>query len=99
MTQKFEYKKIACWNFGSITVDIVVGVTGEVARYWFHKNILYVGFVYDWVLGHAVLCFPGMNSCRFYVPDLVSYGTITHRFDDMSEVTKAIAGFEKTKTK
>ena len=99
MTQKINQKEVARWDFGTIAVDIIEGVEREVARYWFHENILYVGFVVNRVRGHAVLFFAGMTPYVFYVPDLRSHGTIPSRFNDWLEVIKAIEEFEETKTK
>lgn len=99
MTQKIEQKEVARWDFGTIAVDIIGGVGREVARYWFHGDILYVGFVVDRVQGHAVLFFACMSPYVFYVPDLRPCDTIPCRFNDWSEVIKAIAEFEETKTK
>ena len=99
MTQKVKQKEVARWDFGTIAVDIIGGVGREVARYWFHGDILYVGFVVDRVQGHAVLFFAGMTPYVFYVPDLRPHDTIPCRFNDWSEVTKAIAEFEESKGK
>lgn len=99
MTQKIEQKEVARWDFGTITVDIIGGVGREIARYWFNGDILYVGYVVDKVQGHAVLYFVGMNPYVFYVPDLRPHDTIPCRFNDWSEVTKAIAEFEESKGK